>query len=565
MLFHSHLLIIPLFLTALSSWGLEEAKSPTPKTEMVPMRDGTELATDVYLPSEGEGPWPVVLARTPYDKKNEGGLSNLVEKGVAVVVQDVRGRFASKGHARPFADDGWGKNRDGYDTVDWLRKQTWCNGKIATWGGSAGGITQVLLAASGAKGIVGQLIIVPPMSNYHGVFYQGGVFRKSLVEGWLKAAGWPPENLDEIRSHPSYFTLAPDGSLKVDEYWQTQSLADRVNQVDWPTVWVTGWYDIFLQGTIDAFNAIRRNGGPNGRDNIYLLIGPWAHGVNSTKVGEFEYPDSAKIPKEWPERDEWLLHWLKDAPLEPQPARITYYIMGEMPFGSGPGNEWRMADTLPSTSDPTEFYLAPDNKLLDAAPQSAQAQFVYDPSDPVPTKGGQELILPAGSFDQQDVENRSDVLLFDTEPMSEATEITGRIQVFLRVSTNAIDTDFTAKLTDVYPDGRSMLISDGIQRLSYYVVQHGQYTIPLKYISNEPEEGKRSNVEIDLGSTSIIINKGHRIRLAISSSNSPRFEPNPNTGDTNWKNPKISKATQTVYYGRSMLILPILSGDVTAE
>ncbi|RJP25420.1 MAG: CocE/NonD family hydrolase [Candidatus Omnitrophota bacterium] len=507
----------------------------------VEMRDGVELATDVYLPSEGKGSWPVVLGRTPYSKKSSADLASLTERGIAVVIQDVRGRFDSGGFARPFADDGWGERQDGYDTVHWIRAQAWCNGKIATVGGSAGGITQIQLAGSAPEGLAGQLIVVAPLSGYHSTFFMGGVFRKSLVEGWLKGAKWPDENLAEIRFHPAY-----------DEYWQVQNLGERIEEVNWPISLVGGWFDIFQQGTIDAFVDIRNHGGSCARENAHLIMGPWHHGVNVTKVGELTFPDTAKTPALWPGQKEWLEHWLSDQPLDPAPPPVLYYTMGELPAGNAPGNEWRSCENWPPDSMPHKYYLCSDGGLSENPPEASVRTYTYDPKNPVPTIGGQNLLLPMGPHDQRSIEQRDDVLVFSTPPLSEPLEVTGRITATLYVSTNAVDTDFTAKLTDVYPDGRSMLLNDGIRKLSF---RHSLIS-PTAVVP-----GKIYQLEIDLWSTSIVFNTGHCIRLAISSSNSPRFEANPNTGFADWRNTETVAAEQSIYIGgecASYLLLPVI-------
>lgn len=501
----SSISFILLFAVIACSFG----NASSPRLEWVEMPDGVRLATHVYLP-EGDGPWPVLLGRTPYNKAHYASMgASMAEAGVAVVAQDVRGRFESEGFARPFADDGWGDNRDGLHTVEWILEQPWSNGRIATEGGSAGGITQTLLAAAGAPGIVGQHIEVAPLSNYHGVFYQGGVLRKALVEGWLRAAEWNyDENLAEIRAHPYY-----------DDYWRAQSLDERVENVDWPVILVTGWYDIFLQGTVDYYEAIRQRGGPNGREGVRMIIGPYHHGIGMLEVGEFVHPESARIPRDlWPHKNEWLRHWLLDASLDKTPPRVLYYVMGAMPPGDSPGNEWRVAEEWPPPATPVSLYLSPDGVLSETPARSGRMEIAHDPDNPVPTIGGQNLLIPAGPMDQRSIEDREDVLLFTTAPLSAPMEITGRMTVVLRASTSAEDADFTAKLTDVYPDGRSMLIADGIQRLSL----RDDLSAPSETVPNVEYD-----IEIDLGSTGIVIDAGHRLRLAIAASNSPRFEPYP--------------------------------------
>ena len=531
-----------------------------PAVYHVEMRDSIRLATDVYLPAGGEGPWPVVLARTPYGRTRRAGQGStqlnptrrdsLLNRGVAMVIQDVRGRYDSEGDRLFGVADGWGELQDGYDTVAWVRGQPWCNGRVATTGSSAGGMTQIFLAATGPEGIAGQLIHTAPLSVYHAFFSTGGVFRKAFVERWLKWNGFPYESaLAEWRAHPYY-----------DAYWQTMSLSERADRVNWPVALLCCWYDPFLQGSIDIYTTIRNRGGPVARDNVFMVIGPYTHMNYSFRkqltAGELEFPPDARVPRDqWPKFAHWLSHWLLGEPLDPKPPRVLYYVMGEAPAGNAPGNVWRAADDWPPPARITPWFFAAGHTLQTLPPrQEGALRYLYDPQHPVPTLGGQNIFLKAGPYDQRSIEDREDVLLFTSEALTEPVEVTGRITAVLYVSTRAKDTDFTAKLTDVYPDGRSMLICDSIRRLSLRKdLSHPQTVVP----------GTRYRIEIDLGSTSIVLNTGHRIRLAVSSSNSPRFEPNPNTGNPDWTRPETAIAEQTVYVGgnqASHLRLPIVSG-----
>jgi predicted acyl esterase len=232
------------------------------ETHMLPMRDGTRLATDVYLPSSPP-PYPVILIRTPYDKNalkpiGEDGA----RRGYAVVIQDTRGRFASEGANLPFEGDGWWENRaDGVDTVQWIARQAWCNGKIGTWGGSALGINQLMLAGAGARPLACQHITVAE-PNLHQALFPGGVFKKSLVEDWLRATRHAPDALAHWTRHPAY-----------DAFWQARDVNRRYRLVDAPAVHIGGYYDIFAQGTIDAFIGYQTRGGRNARGSAETADG----------------------------------------------------------------------------------------------------------------------------------------------------------------------------------------------------------------------------------------------------------------------------------------------------
>jgi predicted acyl esterase len=241
--------LLLLFLTLLVPGVVLAQTTSRRSTVMVPMRDGVHLATDVVLPA-GDGPWPVALTRSPYGRQSGGAIGNrvsissLVQRGIAVVLQDVRGRFASEGQPRPYVDEGWGIRQDGLDTVTWIRQQPWCNGKIATFGFSYQGINQLLLAGAGPEGIVGQHITAGVGSPYHYVLFQHGVWRKGFMESWLLGNGYPGEALFQIQGNPRYNSV-----------WGAVDLSTRVEQVRWPVVLVGGWFDVlgFTQGTLDAF------------------------------------------------------------------------------------------------------------------------------------------------------------------------------------------------------------------------------------------------------------------------------------------------------------------------
>ncbi len=248
---------------------------------------------------------------------------------------------------------------------------------------------------------------------------------------------------------------------------------------------------------------------------------------------------------------EWFDYWLKgddDDILDLSPVR--YYLMGDVSASHAPGNEWRQASNWPIPATASALFLAP-GELVAKAAFSGQASYVYDPANPVPTLGGNNLYLDAGPYDQRSLESRSDVLVFSSRELSEPLEITGPVTVLLSASSSALDSDWTAKLCDVYPNGRSMMMMDGLRRAKYR--QGFEEAVLL-------EPGQPVEVEIELGSTALVFNTGHRIRLTISSSNSPRFEPNPNTGLPWSAEQEIQSATNTVYFNSdSKLVLPVIS------
>jgi predicted acyl esterase len=521
---------------------------PTAQTTMVPMADGVKLATDVYVPTKGKPPYPTILIRTPYNKDMGKGIAgNVCPLGYALVVQDLRGRFASEGRpAIIFGNDGLGEHQDGHDTIRWIVKQEWSDGKVATWGGSALGIVQNMAAPSAPDALKGEVVIMAFSDYYHQAAYEGGVWRKELLEGWLKSQKLEDVNLPTFLDHPTY-----------DDFWKKLSAEEHAGEVNAPGVYVGGWYDIFLQGTIDSFVTIQEHGGPNARGRCFLVIGPLAHGAFNQKVS---YPDVDKAPINLGAPMNLCAHWLKgeDAgvgKLKP----VNYYVMGDTEDRHAPGNHWRSADAWPPPAKATPFYFHADHTLGKDRPDGdGELTYKYDPGNPVPTVGGQNLFSSKGPMDQRQVEARPDVLLFTTEPVPEPVEVTGRLTGKLYVSSDCPDTDFTVKLCDVYPDGSSMLVTDGIRRAS----------LRTSYKKREPlEAGRVYELDVDLWSTSLVFNKGHRVRVAVSSSNAPRFEPNPNTGDPHPVPGKSRIATNTLHLSAkapSHILLPLYDGPDAA-
>jgi hypothetical protein len=516
---------------------------PAPKavTHMVAMGDGVKLATDVYLPGDGTGSYPVIVARTPYDKSVAGGLgANTVRRGYAFVIQDLRGRFKSEGHpAIIFGNDGLGEHQDGPDTLKWIAKQPWCNGKIGSWGGSALGITQNMAAPGAPDQLKAQHVSVAFSDYYSQGAYQGGAFRTQLIERWLKANNIIEKNLETFVAHPSY-----------DDFWKKLSFEAQAGKVRAPAVYFGGWYDIFQQGTINAFVAAHYHGGEGAKGKCRLVIGPIGHGIFT----ELKYPANAARGPACGDPFAWFDYTLlgKDNAVAKEKA-VHYYVMGDPTDAKAPGNYWRHADDWPPPSKSTAFYFHPDNALVrNVTPKGDdQKTYRYDPKDPVPNIGGQELGVPLGPMDQRKVEKRADVLLFTTDELKEPVEVTGRITAKVFVSSDCPDTDFTVKLCDVYPDGRSMLVTDGILRARYHKSFEKESLL---------EPGQVYEVNVDLWSTSLVFNKGHRIRVAVSSSNSPRFEANPNTGRPFRADKETRVAKNTVHLSAkypSHIVLPV--------
>jgi hypothetical protein len=511
---------------------------------MLPMTDGVRLDTRVARPDTGS--WPVVLYRTPYYELDGSDVSGYVNNNACAVLQNCRGRFNSEGENLPFIADGWGEHKDGLDTVNWILLQSWCDGKICTVGGSARGITQNMLAGADPPGICAQYISAATANMYFGTVTIGGAFRYEMVHNWLVGQGFDPSALQMFVEHSSY-----------DSFWEGFNMTARQYLRNYAVMNEGGWYDCFQQANIDNFVTIRQSGGPIAKEHAKLVISATNHG--GTQTGAFHFPPSALgVPSQY-SQTQMLAHYIKDVNngFENLP-RVAYYMMGDLATPGAPGNEWRYADDWPVPATNASFYLHSDETLSTAPPgkDGFSITYAYDPTNPVPTVGGANLTIEKGNYDQRTVESLPDVILFETDPLPVPVEVTGRIWVYLYASSDALDTDFTAKLTDVYPDGTSVIICDGIRRARF----RDSYTDPQPMTP-----GDIYRFEIDLWSTANVFNEGHQIRVAISSSNYPRFEPNPNTGAVFMlEDPNMVVANNTLYMDSvhpSAIVLPLTGPD----
>jgi predicted acyl esterase len=508
-------------------------------TSLIPMRDGIKLATDVYRPVFRSSLHGAILIRTPYNKDSLTivGIFGIL-RGWPTVIQDIRGRYASEGIDTGFKND----SADGADTLAWIANQSWSNGKIATYGLSALGIVQYCVAGAHPPNLTCQYVQVATPNLYKHAAYQGGEFRKNLVEDWLSDQE-SDYLLEEIKDNEN-FTLGYWGNVTLDDNWE---------DVNVPAIHVGGWYDIFSQGTIDAYIGYQHSAGPGAQGKSKLIMGPWTHtGFFSRKQGELIYPrNSLDRFSLQMFRDMVRYFIMNDTDEYSSWSTVSYYVMGDVDNASAPGNEWRYADDWPIPADEVHWYFHSDGQLATDIPGiSEPLMYTYDPANPVPTVGGKNLYSPAGPYDQSSVENRSDVLVFTSTVLENPFEATGPVKARLFVSSDCLDTDFTVKLTDVYPDGRSMFITDGILRMRNRNTQdHWEFIEP----------GIIYEVEVDLWSTSYIWNAGHRIRVEVSSSNYPRFLNNPNTADGIGKNTSYNIAHNALYVDTthpSCLILP---------
>ena len=582
------------------------------KSVLVPMRDGVRLSTDLYIPQGREARWPVILIRTPYGKTGFGGrmekLAGLMAgQGYVVAVQDKRGRYESEGSYIIFGGDA----DDGAETIDWLGKQPWSNGRVGTYGCSSLGDYQILAAQrrpAALKAMIPQASFATIGSaggqyKYFGVRTGGAVTLAQNIS-WFYEAGSkvfyrPPAGLthEQFIDVAKFFNPAPQVKtadypalwwhlpivdiMKVagapptdfvdavsrnvtDPWWdQFHYMTDKYKS-DVPALFVNSWYDFGARESIFEFEMLRKNSmSALARDNQFLLLSPTTHCRSEyvaadDPVGERDVGD-ARFDF-WAVYLKWFAYWLKgEKNAVTAMPRVQYYLMGK--------NEWRSAPDWPVPGTrPTKFFLRSAghaNSLngdgtLSTEPASDEMadSFTYDPGNPVPSLGGPlcctEGKNAAGSYDQRKVEIRNDVLVYTTSTLSRGIEVTGPIDVVLSVSSDAKDTDFTAKLINVYPDGRAFNLQEGILRARY---REGQ----TKMVWMAPEQVLP--VRIDVGATSNYFGPGHRIRLEVSSSNFPRFDRNLNTGGKNYDETEWRVAHNRVHHSalnQSYLVLPVV-------
>jgi predicted acyl esterase len=513
------LLVIPIALITTAA-----VYTPQPKeTYMVPMRDNVELATDVYFaPGSFGAPKPVILIRTTYGKEGMGGLYSFLylTQDYHVVMQDCRGTFDS-----PAGDEYIlfaNAYKDGVDTINWILNQSWCNGKIASTGASALGINEYFYAGMNPKGLVTQSLMIATPDLYKTSIYQGGAFRESTATKWAESTS--PDNylyqLEQLTNHPTKDIFYNSTSMFMD-------IGPRFENVNVSAIHIGGWYDLFQQGTLDGYMGYDDLALPSVRDRQLLIMGPFTHGFpREGKQGDYTFPtksiSGSQLYLEWEQK--LFDHKLLGAPFDWSDPRVAYYIMGDLDDPDVNANDYRFADDWPLDHENDTWYLDNNGNLLNNTLPiiGANYSYLYDPRNPVPTLGGTNLIISSGPYDQRPIENRSDVLIWNSPVLTSPYEIIGQMWAHLYVKSNCTNTDFTVKISDVYPDGKSILISDGIIN----AIRRNGFNSTAPAL-NGVEFAK---VDIDLWSTAYQFNTGHRIRIAISSSNYPRFAANPNTG-----------------------------------
>ena len=562
-------LIIPLLLATAAFAGVKT------ETVSVPMRDGIRLATDVYrddtLPKA-----PVILMRTPYDRTKQKVLGERWAKaGYIFIAQDCRGKFGSAGDFAPYIHEG----QDGYDAIEWITRQPWCSGRVGMMGGSYVGAVQWQAAVEHPPGL---FAIAPQAtwSSFYRNLYLGGAVRLALISSWIagntakpagakladmnvalmrlpltdvdEAIGWPMPWLDAFLAHPE-----PSG------FWTRLDLTPRLPELQLPALHIVGYYDFFSRESVDNFTIMQQQArDPKTRQQQRLILGPWDHGtIGKTKVAEVEFGPEAAVDLFELHLDWFDRHLKQDAAvLAKLLPPVRYFLMGD--------NVWHDAQTWPPEGvTATSFYLRSDGKantrkgngrLTRETPTKAEPAdtFRADPANPAPSTPV-TLARPLkaaewGPVDQSATEDREDVLVYTSDPLSEPLSFAGNPEAKLHVSTDTPDADWAVKLIDVHPGGFAQILARGILR--------GRYrTSLLKPELMQP--GQIYEITVDLGPVAATIAKGHQLRMDISGADFPLYDRNPNTAEGITSN-KTAIATEQVHHkpgSLSRVILPVRS------
>lgn len=513
---------------------------------MLPMRDDTLLSTKVFLP-EGDGPWPAILTRTPYNQAPYARrATRYTDAGYVFVTQDFRGKFESHGFYEPYQTE----MEDGYDTIEWIAQQPWCNGKVGMSGRSAMGIATNLAAASDPPHLVCGYIVTAPESLFDESYFMGGVFREHFRGNFMRLTGAE----DQIPIMKARVVL--------DEQWKRTDFVFHRQNVDIPIYNVGGWFDMFAKGAITNFIQLQYHGREGARGNQKLLMETWGH---SPIDGDLEYPGESGLDGGFADEMRWFDYWIKgvDNGIMDEPA-MTYYHMASARKGAvSPLNRKIGTNAWPPPARDTRYYLHERGGLSTARPTElgSATQYRFDPADPVPTIGGanynnlpDRFPITVGPVDQRPIGERQDYLRFQTEPLTENVTVQGRIDFELWAATDGPDTDFMVKLIDVYPDGYEAILLDSPIRARYRNGrQPGDVAMMLP--------GRPERMTIDLWSISQTFEKGHRIAIHVTSSNYPRYELNPNTGEAPGSEtipPRV--ATNTIYHDYdhpTAVVLPV--------
>ncbi|MCY3640056.1 MAG: CocE/NonD family hydrolase [Gammaproteobacteria bacterium] len=520
----------------------------------IPMRDGKHLAADLYLPKR-EGPFPVIVVQTPYGKTpmfrplfqfvppsallfGDWGKSIFSGAKYAVLVVDWRGAGESREAAVAENQRIDPSAADGYDVIQWATAQQWSNGRAGTWGPSALGLIQYFTARAQPPNLACAVPLVHPSQLPHEFFFPGGAMYNSLVNYLSKLGSDATQGGDlnwSLRDE-----LTSNYVLTEEARRRQRAIQTAASELHVPFMIIEGWYDIYVDEAFAFFADIQRHGGSaSARERSRLVVGPWTHATHAEATGDLSFPNARGDDLRFASRYlDFCLNGEADRFDLGKPA-IAYYQMGT--------NEWRYTDHWPpSEAAQRIWYVHGDGSLSRTPPQAenAYSEYRFDPADPVPTLGGHVLDpeLGMGPRDQSPlIDSRADVLAFTSDALANDVVVAGPVTVTASVSTDRLDTDFHATLTDVHPDGRSMLVTEGIQRLRFR-------DTPMREDLVEP--GGRYLIEVKLTSTATTFRAGHRIQLLLSSSSYPKYDPNPNTGGPLYTGEAGVVATNRIHHDR---------------
>lgn len=509
------------------------------------MRDGVKLAGNLYLPS-GPGPFPCVVQRTPYGKDamfaSPAGAKKYTDGGYAYLVQDVRGKGRSEGFYQAFLNDAF----DGYDTIEWMAKQPWCNGRIGITGASAMGYTTMLAATMNPPHLRAAYAVVTPSTRLTGT-YIGGAFKQKDSGDWSRAQGVPEATIAfSAQNYPA------------SSYWDRTEIGDQRKYISIPTYQYGGWYDIFNEGNVRNFMFLQHQGAAGARGNQKLEMGPFGHGPLS---GDMSYPAGGGIGNAQGGADSemrWWEYWLKgvnNGIMDEPPVKI-YMMAGARKGSVSPKNRWMYFGDWPPAPRVVNYYLHETGLLSTSSPDagSAARTYSFDPAKPVPTLGGANLTFDRGPMDQRPIGSRGDYLRFETPVLEKDVVIAGPVSMDLWAATDGPDTDFMVKLVDVYPDGYEAIVLDSALRTRY---RHGRGQDEVSMMT----PGAPEKLNLDLWDTALTFEKGHKIAVHVTSSNYPRFDVNPNTGENPGKDARSRIARNTIFMDRekpSLIRLPVI-------
>ena len=515
---------------------------------MIPMRDGKRLSAYVFFP-KGEGKFPAIFEQRYADISSAGSrkaAAKFAEGGFVIALVNYRGTHESEGVYRGYRGLQWGELRDGYDVCEWLAAQPWCTGKIGTYGGSQAGYAQNYLAVTQPPHLVAQFMTDTGLSLFHEGYRIGGATKpQRFIKGGAVARDIADNDalLREWDAHPDY-----------DNYWRDEDASLHFDKMNLPCFTIGSWFDFMVQGSVASFIGRDKKGGPNSRGAQQLILGPWLHGgyPKSNKIGDLVFPENAQFDV-YVHMTKWFNHFLKgeDNGIEKE-VPVRYYVMGAVGEKDAPGNVWREAKDWPPKTESASLFLQPDGALKTSIPSipSASTSYASDPRQP--------MSLPFAGFpgakDARPFEQQSEVRSWTTEPLSEPQEWTGEVTAEVWVSSTAKDTDFVLRVSDVYPDGRSILLMDYPQRARYRDGFERQHLLT---------PGEPAKLAWHIGFTSIIFNKGHRIRVTIASTGAPFYEPNNQTGGpqtVDWMK-TTQHAINTIWHDAahpSRIILPLI-------